>query len=197
MISVKSIISKIRTRLRDDNTEQYRFSDMMLLDALNNAYLDLNYQFKLNVKKYVKEITSEDNIIRTKKMFLSFEKAYLNGVNLTIKPYDEKTNTLQISSFSDFQSLIVLPKARANGKLEIYVNEALNLELESLLNSGDFLENALIFSSLISLFQIESNELNLQRVEFYERLYKKECDRLRGLISSTREARSFITTFSY
>lgn len=197
MISVKGTIEKVRTRLRDDDSENYRFGDVLLLDALNNAYLDLNYKFKLNVKKYTKQISQQDNILRTAKMFLSFEKAFLNGKNLPIQPFNDKAESLQISTFSDFQSLIVLPSASANGNLEVYVNEALKLELDDLLDSGDFLENALIFSSLISIFQIESNEANLQRVNFYEQLYKRECDRLRGLISGTREARSFITKFHY
>ncbi|EAL52305.1 hypothetical protein CUP0933 [Campylobacter upsaliensis RM3195] len=159
--------------------------------------MDLNYQFKLNIKKYTKQVSPVDNVLQTNKMFLSFEKAYLNGVSLAFKAYDEKTKTLQISSFSDFQSLIILPATGANGILEVFVNESVKLELESVLSSGDFLENALIFSVLISIFQIESNESNLQRVGFYENLYKKETDRLRALISGTKEARSFQTYFNY
>lgn len=197
MIRVKEILEKIRTRLRDDGDEGYRFNDFELLDALNNAYLDLNHLFKLNIKKYQKDISPEDNILRTEKMFLSFEKAYLNNNLLAFKTFDEKTKTLQISSFSDFQSLIVLPKNSANGLLEVYVNESVKLDRESVLSSGDYLENALIFSVLISIFQTETNEQNLQRVNFYERLYLKECDRLRALISNTREARSFQTYFNY
>ncbi|MDO4674897.1 hypothetical protein [Campylobacter sp.] len=104
---------------------------------------------------------------------------------------------MQISSFSDFQSLIVLPKSCATGLLEVYVNESVKLESSSVLKSGDFLEGALIFSVLINLFQTESNEANLQRVSFYERLYEKECNRLRALIANTREARSFQTYFNY
>ncbi|MCR2114337.1 hypothetical protein CUPS4064_09340, partial [Campylobacter upsaliensis] len=99
--------------------------------------------------------------------------------------------------FSDFQSLIILPATGANGILEVFVNESVKLEIDSVLSSGDFLENALIFSVLISIFQIESNESNLQRVGFYENLYKKETDRLRALISGTKEARSFQTYFNY
>lgn len=197
MISVKELISKIRTRLRDESEGEFRFKDSEILDALNSAYLDLNYQFKLNIKKYTKNITQDDNTLQTQKMFLSFEKAYLNNVLLSFKAYDEKAKITQISSFSDFQTLIVLPKANATGFLEIFVNESVKLEKESVLSAGDFLENALIFSVLISIFQIESNEANLQRVGFYENLYKKECDRLRGLISSTKEARSFQTYFNY
>lgn len=197
MISVKELISKIRTRLRDESEGELRFKDSEILDALNSAYLDLNYQFKLNIKKYTKNITQDDNTLQTHKMFLSFEKAYLNNVLLSFKAYDEKAKITQISSFSDFQTLIVLPKASATGFLEVFVNESVRLEMDSVLSAGDFLENALIFSVLISIFQIESNEANLQRVGFYENLYKKECDRLRGLISSTKEARSFQTYFNY
>lgn len=197
MISVKELISKIRVRLRDESEGEFRFKDSEILDALNSAYLDLNYQFKLNVKKYTKTISPEDNILQTDKMFLSFEKGYLNNTPLNFKAYDEKAKLLQISSFSDFQSLIILPARSANGTLEVFVNESVKLEMDSILKSGDFLENALIFSVLISIFQIESNESNLQRVGFYENLYKKECDRLRALISSAKEARSFQTYFNY
>ncbi|EAJ4318102.1 hypothetical protein DK613_06910 [Campylobacter upsaliensis] len=197
MITIKDLITKIRTRLRDESEGEFRFRDSELLDALNSAYLDLNYQFKLNIKKYTKQVSPEDNVLQTSKMFLSFEKAYLNNAPLSFKAYDEKAKSLQISSFSDFQSLIILPKTAANGTLEVFVNESVKLEKESVLSSGDFLENALIFSVLISIFQIESNESNLQRVGFYENLYKKETDRLRALISGTKEARSFQTYFNY
>lgn len=197
MISVDEVLKKIRVRLRDEGEEGFRFKDGELLDALNSAYLDLNHLFKLNIKKYQKTLTPDDNILRTNKMFLAFEKAYLNGRLLNFKPFDEKTKLLQISSFSDFQSLIILPKAAANGLLEVYVNESVKLEKDSVLASGDYLENALIFSVLISIFQTESNEANLQRVSFYEKLYEKECDRLRALIANTREPRSFQTYFNY
>ncbi|MCR2114231.1 hypothetical protein CUPS4064_08740, partial [Campylobacter upsaliensis] len=88
MITIKDLITKIRTRLRDESEGEFRFRDSELLDALNSAYLDLNYQFKLNIKKYTKQISPADNVLQTNKMFLSFEKAYLNGVSLAFKAYD-------------------------------------------------------------------------------------------------------------
>ncbi len=139
MITIRDLIAKIRTRLRDESEGEFRFRDSELLDALNSAYLDLNYQFKLNIKKYTKQVSPADNVLQSDKMFLSFEKAYLNNTPLSFKAYDEKTKTLQISSFSDFQSLIILPARSANGTLEVFVNESVKLEMDSILSSGDFL----------------------------------------------------------
>ena len=198
MISIRELSQKIRARLRDDDADGgFRFSEIEILDALNSAYLDLNHLFKLNVKKYEKRVSPEDSILHADRMFLSVERAFLNGAPLALRPFNEKAKSAQISSFSDFQSLIVLPKHCAAGLLEVYVNESVKLESSSVLKSGDFLEGALIFSVLINLFQTESNEANLQRVSFYERLYEKECNRLRALIANTREARSFQTYFNY
>lgn len=197
MVSVLSLVEKIRIRLRDNDVEEYRYKEAEILDALNNAYCDLNFLFKLNVNKYQKEIKPDDNILRTKKMVLSVERAYLNGTPLTLKPYDEKAKSTQISSFSDFQGFIVLPKASAQGLLELFVNESVLFDKDGFINGGDFLQNALIFNALISILQIETNEANLQRVGFYESLYKKEVSRLTALIASTKEERSFQTYFNY
>lgn len=187
---MSDLLTNIRARLRDTK-EPYRYETAEILNAINHAYCDLIYQFKLNVCKFVKELKPNDFIFHAPKMVLSFEKAFLNAKPLPLKAYDDKALSLQISSFSNFQSFAVLPKHRANGTLEVYLNLAKALNEESTLENGDFLKMALIYKSLSLLFQIESNEGNLQRAGFYENAFKKECDFLRATLSSLTEAKSF------
>ncbi len=192
MIKATDLITSIRTRLRDEN-EPFRFSEFEIIDCLNQVYNDLNYQFKLNICKFEKEINPKDNVLTLSKMALSFESAFLNEKALNLKAFNENSKDLIISAYSNFQSFAILPKEKANGRLKIYANLAFNIEKDSILQSADFLKMALIYGVLSLLFQIETNETNLQRVGFYENLYKKECDRLRAIISSIYEKRSFLS----
>lgn len=192
MILISEVIAQIRARLRDTQ-EPYRFEGFLVLDCLNHIYNDLNVQFKLNVGKFEAKLTPSDNVLTLPFLVLSFERAFLNGSPLPLKAYDERANTLQISAFSDFSSFAVLPKAQASGDLVIFANCSVKLELESKLYSGDFLALALVYGALSLLFGVESSENNLQRVEFYTNLYKKECDRLRGIIASVYENRAFLS----
>lgn len=192
MLSIKDLSLSIRTRLRDDK-EPFRYTNLELVDTLNQVYNDLNYQFKLNVMKFEKCISEEDNVITLPKMALSFEKAFLNGKEIPLKAYDEFSKTLIIAAYSNFQSFVLLPKAKANGNLSLFVNLAQSLDENSTLPNADFLKMALIYGSLALLFQIESNEQNLQRASFYESLFKKECDRLRAVLSSVYERKAFLS----
>lgn len=192
MIEVKALVSSIRKRLRDDK-EPFRFETLEIIDTLNNVYNDLNYQFKLNVNKFEKKISNENNVLNLPKMALSFEKAFLNGKELPLKAYNEFSKELIISAYSNFQSFAVLPKNQANGDLILFANLAYSFDENGKLNNADFLNIALIYGSLALLFQIESNENNLQRVSFYENLFKKECDRLRAVISSVYEKKNFLS----
>ncbi|MCA5589858.1 hypothetical protein LA342_08810 [Campylobacter upsaliensis] len=74
MITIKDLITKIRTRLRDESEGEFRFRDSELLDALNSAYLDLNYQFKLNIKKYTKQVSQTDKFYKQIKCFFLLKR---------------------------------------------------------------------------------------------------------------------------
>ncbi|WP_163499799.1 hypothetical protein [Helicobacter suis] len=166
MLAVVEIIEAIRSRLKDDNYTNLRFSDMELLDTLNTALSALILEFKLNKHQISLEIKDNQPIYIDN--LLGIECAYFNNalIECTSVPTD------QLSLVVDQSSLSIEPFTQGHLRLTYYANEPI-ASLDHYLRVPALAKNALIYDCLGKLLEIPTNENNPNTIALYKQLLKE------------------------
>ncbi|PZT47731.1 hypothetical protein B6S12_07670 [Helicobacter valdiviensis] len=192
-MKAKIAIMHLRSKLRDTDLKNPRFSNAELLSALENSQNKLICEFENNICHFV----FKDN----QRLLLPFSalgliEAKLNGATLDFKPHSviikgEKGKYLYALNPKEYKL-----STSYQGTLELYVNCASILEKEedTIFLDGMFL-NALLYGALILILQVETSVNTFEKISFYENLYKKECAFLRSLTNKQREKSAILTPF--
>lgn len=190
-MKVAKFLDRLKRRLKDEG-QLRKFNDEEMMNALNQEQNMLISDFEMNVNVFSKEISEQDNILHLPKLALKIVNARLNGVNIALKSYkyalEVREPEVHVMTYSNMQTLAVLPKHKANGLLEVWANICVfhqNGEDELFLN--DLFINALLYACFKNVLQSENAESSLQKMQFYEALFEKESSRLKALVSNTRE----------
>ncbi|TQR31815.1 hypothetical protein DMB92_05350 [Campylobacter sp. MIT 99-7217] len=197
---VKDFLQRLRRRLIDEGFHA-KFSDEELLASLNQEQNILISDFEMNVQHFSKQISSDDNVLHLPKLALKIVHARLNAKAIPLKNYkyalENENPTLHVMSYSNMQSLAVLPQIKANGLFEVWVNLCVFQDDENEnLFLNDLFVNALLYSCFKNVLQSENSEFSLQKMNFYEALFEKESSRLKKLVSDTREKQVFFSKVS-
>ncbi|GAA8429291.1 hypothetical protein HpNP52_16310 [Helicobacter pylori] len=180
MIEVSEILSKVRARLNDSHTDEYMFSDSVLIDSLNQAVLNITLEFRLN-RQLVRQVLDAENRFLSIHNLLGIESAKFNN-----KELKERTN---IMKDNDELELLILGDRLSvtpfkDGELEVVYfsyNEVNNV-LESV-NMPRICLEALIYSVLINILEIPTNETNFSVLANYKQLLKLAKDNLTNYLS--------------
>ncbi len=180
MIEVSEILSKVRARLNDSHTGDYMFSDSILIDSLNQAVLNITLEFRLN-RQLVRQVLDAENRFLNIHNLLGIESAKFNN-----KELEERTN---IMKDNDELELLILGDRLSvtpfkDGELEVVYfsyNEVNNI-LESV-NMPRICLEALIYSVLINILEIPTNETNFSALANYKQLLKLAKDNLTNYLN--------------
>ncbi|WP_187834671.1 hypothetical protein [Helicobacter pylori] len=181
MLEVSEILSKVRARLNDRNIDNYMFSDSVLIDSLNQAILNLTLEFRLN-RQLVRQVLNAENPFLKIYNLLGIESAKFNTKELKERTSIMKDNgALELLIFDD--KLSVTPFE--DGELEVVYfnyNEVNNI-LESVSMPRVCLE-ALVYSVLINVLEIPTNEVNYNLMANYKQLLKLAKNNLANYLNA-------------
>lgn len=172
------ITAQIRAILRDTDTAKLYYTDEQIAAAILRNLNKINAEFELFLKHYKVAAGA----------FLVFDKVISKIVKVTGANGDKfefKRDTVAPLRVLDFQSV----QNTTNEPLEVFVIEAIT-DIEVL---PDFFDKLITLMCASDLFLCEANSANLERVQFYDALIKKEKDELKDI---TRNAfRHFVTRY--
>ncbi len=181
MIEVSEILSKVRARLNDRNTDNCMFSDSVLIDSLNQAILSLTLEFRLN-RQLVRQVLDAENPFLKIHNLLGIESAKFNTKELKERTNIMKDNgALELLILGD--KLSVTPFE--DGELEVVYfsyNDVNNI-LESVSMPRVCLE-ALVYSVLIDILEIPTNEVNYNLMANYKQLLKLAKNNLANYLNA-------------
>ncbi|WP_187898153.1 hypothetical protein [Helicobacter pylori] len=181
MIEVSEILSKVRARLNDRNTDNYMFSDSVLIDSLNQAILNLTLEFRLN-RQLVRQVLDAENPFLKIYNLLGIESAKFNTEELKERTSIMKDNgALELLILGD--KLSVTPFK--DGELEVvyFSYKDVNNILESVSMPRVCLE-ALVYSVLINILEIPTNEVNYNLMANYKQLLKLAKNNLANYLNA-------------
>ncbi|ANT42737.1 hypothetical protein JT151_05435 [Helicobacter pylori] len=181
MIEVSEILSKVRARLNDRNTDNYMFSDSVLIDSLNQAILNLTLEFRLN-RQLVRQVLDAENPFLKIYNLLGIESAKFNTKELKERTNIMKDNgALELLILGD--KLSVTPFK--DGELEVVYfscNDVNNI-LESVSMPRVCLD-ALVYSVLINILEIPTNEGNHYLIANYKQFLKLAKNNLANYLNA-------------
>ncbi|RKV61839.1 hypothetical protein [Helicobacter pylori] len=181
MLEVSEILSKVRARLNDSCTDNRMFSDSVLIDSLNQAILNITLEFRLN-RQLVRQFLNAENPFLNIYNLLGIESAKFNA-----KELEERTNIMKDNGALELlilgDKLSVTPFE--DGELEVVYfnyNEVSNI-LESVSMPRVCLE-ALVYSVLINILEIPTNEVNYNLMANYKQLLKLAKNNLANYLNA-------------
>ncbi len=174
MIEVSEVIAKVRERLNDNEVGNYEIFDSVLVENINQALLKICLEFKLN-KTITRALLTEEERFLTINNLLGIESVKLDKKEIENRNTIEKDNgEIELLILSD--KLSVTPFKI--GELEVVYfsyNEVNNI-LESVSMPRVCLE-ALVYSVLINILEIPTNESNYKEAGFVKLLENKGIGR--------------------
>ncbi|ANT45429.1 putative histidine kinase [Helicobacter phage Pt5303G] len=181
MIEVSEILSKVRARLNDSCTDNCMFSDSVLIGSLNQAILNITLEFRLNRQLTRQVLNAEDPFLNIHNI-LGIESAKFNT-----KELKERTNIMKDNG--ELELLILGDKLSVtpfkDGELELVYfsfNEVNNI-LESVSMPRVCLE-ALVYSVLVNVLEIPTNEVNYNLISNYKHLLKLAKNNLANYLNA-------------
>ncbi|WRC46630.1 hypothetical protein E5L14_03565 [Helicobacter pylori] len=181
MLEVSEILSKVRARLNDSCTDNRMFSDSVLIDSLNQAILNITLEFRLN-RQLVRQVLNAENPFLNIHNLLGIESAKFNTKELKERTSIMKDNgVLELLILGD--KLSVTPFK--DGELEVVYfscNDVNNI-LESVSMPRVCLE-VLVYSVLINVLEIPTNEVNYNLMANYKQLLKLAKNNLANYLNA-------------
>ncbi|WQS37068.1 hypothetical protein KVC07_06525 [Helicobacter pylori] len=181
MIEVSEILSKVRARLNDSHIDNYMFSDSVLIGSLNQAILNITLEFRLN-RQLARQVLDAENQFLNIHNLLGIESAKFNN-----KELEERTNIMKDNG--ELELLILGDRLSVtpfkDGELEVvYFNyNEVSSVLESVSVPRVCLE-VLIYSVLMNILEIPTNESNNHSIANYKQLLKLAKDNLTNYLNA-------------
>lgn len=198
-MKANEVLLRVRSRLRDNNftsKEGVKFNDAELIDALNDTALKIVKALKINIRQAAQILTPSKQTLFLQKTPCAIIKATYNGAQIPISTQASiitnppKNTTLYPISPRQY----ALAPSKAEGIIEIWASFFAPIK-----NADDELElddsfcQLLVYGVLERIFQIETNENNLQRVKFYASEFARELANISDLLNKTSEGEAWQT----
>ncbi|WP_163534072.1 hypothetical protein [Helicobacter suis] len=177
MLAVIETIEAIRSRLKDDDYSNLRFSDTELLDTLNSALKALIVEFKLNKRQSTLEFKNDQPIQIDH--LLSILEAYYNNQIIECTQTPTKTLSLVV----DQNTLRIAPFTPGNLRITYCAHEDIT-SIEDYMRVPQLAKDALVYSTLSKLLEIPTNENNPNTLTLYKQLLKEAKNTLTLYLNS-------------
>ena len=170
MIDLQDVIIKIRSRLKDENYHDLRFSDSEIIDGINATSRALTLNLKLNKKQITKEISTRHPFIHLPHL-LHIQSAQFNRT-LLLKRTDMPKPSGSIELLITHEGVSVTPFFEGTLSLVYSEYEPLNSESETLEFSPMALD-CIVYGTLALMLEINTADENYQKIGFFKALYKE------------------------
>ena len=170
---VEDILVKIRSRLKDEDYNDLRFSDDEIIDNLNNAlsYLIGTYDFNLQSKTSKLKHPPHKGIKIP--FLLKIKKAYFNNKPLNTRTNIQKSPTEPLSLFIHNELISVTPFKE--GELKLIYNEFIPLKSpEDEIPLPFFVASFLVYGTLCNILEVNTQDENYNKIGFFLNLKKTE-----------------------
>lgn len=169
---IEDILVKIRSRLKDEDYNDLRFSDDEIIDNLNNAlsYLIGTYDFNLQTK--ITELSPLHKGIKIP-FLLKIKKAYFNNKLLNTRTNTQKQESEPISLFIQGETISITPFRE--GELKLIYNEFIPLKSpEDEIPLPFFVASFLVYGTLCNILEVNTQDENYNKIGFFLNLKKTE-----------------------
>ncbi|WP_281746733.1 hypothetical protein [Helicobacter suis] len=166
MLAVIEVLEAIRSRLKDDDYTNLRFSDTELLDTLNSALKALIVEFKLNKRQSTLEFKNDESI--QIENLLSILEAYYNNQIIECTQIPSNTLSLVVNQ----NTLSIAPFTSGNLRITYCAHEELT-NIEDFIKVPALAKDALVYGTLSKLLEIPTNENNPNTIAIYKQLLKE------------------------
>ncbi|BDQ26859.1 hypothetical protein [Helicobacter heilmannii] len=188
MLSILDVIDRIRSRLKDDNYDNLRFSTNEIIDAINTTCTTLILEFKLNKFKRSELLTKQTPFIQCHYL-LGVEEALFNT-----KPLERRVSVPQnggeLCLLIQGDKISVTPFV--SGFLSVVYNYYDPLtDAEGFLPLPDLSTNALVYGSLGLLLEIPTDEQNMQKIAVIKNLHKEAKNVLALYLNSLYSSKNY------
>ncbi|KAA6228840.1 hypothetical protein FMM55_00700 [Campylobacter sp. LR196d] len=193
---VNDLLLQLRLRLRDEDFDNFRFSNSFLIETLSLWQNKLLLSFDLNIISQKQNLSEKIDFLKLKFEPLKIIVAKFNNINIKLLPLStalKRKDNIRVLTQIKHNIYKIMPFSQ--GLLELfYIPKQSLINEESELIIDDSFKNALIYGVLSDVLQIETSNNNLNKASLYTKLYEKECDFCRGLTANLRNGESLITT---
>ncbi|TSA81493.1 hypothetical protein FNE76_06570 [Helicobacter mehlei] len=167
MIAISDILLRLRSRLKDANYLDLRFSDGELIDNINMAASSLILEFKLNRAQKLKTLTQESPFLKVPHL-LGILEAKFNNAPLRERTCEHR-NTGPLALYVQGDNLSVTPFKEGHLGVAYSFFEPLSNFDESL-PLPTMASDALLYGALASILEVPTEEQNPQKIGFYRNL---------------------------
>ncbi|MDY2585465.1 hypothetical protein [Helicobacter sp.] len=194
-MQIADILLRVRARLRDIKFTDLRFSDNELLDYATSAQNDLIFAFNANLQDIEFNLQDSDIFVLPHNV-LNIIAIFLNNTQIPLKAYPIALNMdSNIAVFQKSSNVYQCTK-KVTGKIKVIANfaaELLGIDSKCVLNT--LFADALVYGIMQRALQVETNEANLQRTQFYANAYQQEIQKLRAKLNAQRERKHLMTPY--
>lgn len=173
MIEVNDIILKVRSRIKDEDYSDLRFSEGELIDCINSICLDLVLELKLNKAKVEKVLNLEDTHIYIDNLLSVFE-AKFNG-NYINKRTDMEKDSGELELLIDEKGISITPPRC--GLLTITYNHFEKAQdLSDTLPLPTIATDCIVYGVICKLLEVYTSEANFNKIALFSQLYQSAKD---------------------
>lgn len=193
-MKVLDVLLLLRSRLRDENYNELRFSNNELIDYLEQMQNKVISEFGLNLQEFVFDVGQVELELPSECLYFYLAKCGKNKIPLkTYQEYLENENELCIYARSLVKYCLSL---KVGQKVKVYLALSCKLSDENDdLSIESVFVNYLVLKVMKNILLTETNLNNLQKIELYDALIKQERNDLIALLNRAREKRSFVTKY--
>lgn len=195
---VNNIILKVRSRLRDTDFIRkggVSFSDEEIIDSINETAISIVQALKTNIRHFFTFISKDNPTLNLPLTPLALHEAKLDGSTIEctthaqiLSPRNALKEKTRILYKPSPRTYALYPKPTSKHRLEVFVSCIAPVEsAEEELELDTSFINCVVYGVLERLFQIETNESNLQRANFYAQKYRAELNAMRDLQNKSTE----------
>lgn len=176
MIEVSDILLKLRSRLKDANYLDLRFSDGELLDNINATARALILEFQLNRAQKLKTLTKDSPFLKAPHLIGVIE-AKFNGSPLKERtPHKEGSNG-GLALYVNDALLSVAPFREGNLSVIYSLYEPLSAPDEAIPLPA-MASDAILYGALSLILEVPTDDQNPNKVGFYYNLYHQAKNQL-------------------
>lgn len=194
-MKVFDVLLLLRSRLRDEEYKDYRFSDSELIDYLRNAQNKIISFFGLNLQEFVFEKGQVEVVLPSECLYFHLAKCGNKKIELvTYKEFLENPPKNLCIYAKNLKTYCLSSKIHEEVKMYLALSCDLRNE-EDDLSVGDIFVGLLVLEVMKNILLTETNANNLQKIELYDALIKQERNDLIAILNRTREKKHFVSAY--
>lgn len=168
----EDILLKLRSRLKDEDYSDLRFSDEELIDSLNTAIAYLIGTLEFNLKTHIQRLDSHTHSLHLPYL-LKIKTAFFNNTLLHTRTNLERADNEPLSLLVKNNHISVTPFKE--GELRLVYNEFIPLSAPNDEIPLPFITASfLLYATLCNILEIHTQDENYNKIHFFLSMKRQE-----------------------